>query len=210
MAGPHSLVLVIVAFVRGVPVPVVDIVDMVTMLHSVMTAARLVSVAVIIVGYVGQRVLVVVALVGGVRVTVVYVVGVSIVLDAGMPAARTVVMRVLGMDLVHVRSHHSSVRILTWLPAGRTSAQPVAMASGPRGNSAVRAAEPHGPARSSEDCSSRGSAQARGQADRLCRWNCATSSVPAAHTTGQNFDHLVRTELHSRREMTTCGVSVAV
>jgi hypothetical protein len=113
MAGPHSLVLVVVAFVRGVPVPVVDIVDMVAMLDSVMTAASLVSVAVISVGYVGQRVLVVVALVGGVRVTVVYIVGVSLVLDAGMPAARTVVMRVLGMDLVHVRSHHSSVRILT-------------------------------------------------------------------------------------------------
>jgi hypothetical protein len=149
MAGPHSLVLVVVAFVRGVPVPVVDIIDMVAMLDSVMTAASLVSVAVISVGYVGQRVLVVVALVGGVRVTVVYIVGVSLVLDAGMPAARTVVMRVLGMDLVHVRSHRSSVRILTWLLAGRTSAQPVAMAPGPRGNSAIRGAEPpHGPARS--------------------------------------------------------------
>jgi hypothetical protein len=145
MAGPHSLVLVVVAFVRGVPVPVVDIIDMVAMLDSVMTAASLVSVAVISVGYVGQRVLVVVALVGGVRVTVVYIVGVSLVLDAGMPAARTVVMRVLGMDLVHVRSHRSSVRILTWLLAGRTSAQPVAMAPGPRGNSAIRGAEPPRP-----------------------------------------------------------------
>jgi hypothetical protein len=123
-------VLVVVALVGGVPVTIVDIVDMIGMRYSLMTAARFVSVAVISVGYVGKRVLVVVAIVRRVRMTIVYIVGVPVVLDAGMPAARTVLMRVLGMDFVRVRSHRSSVRMLTSLSTGRASSRDSAQARG--------------------------------------------------------------------------------
>jgi hypothetical protein len=122
-------VLVVVAIMGGVPVPVVDIVDMVAMLDSFMAAARLVCVAVIGVGYMRERVLVVMPLVGRMRVTIVHVVGVSIVLDGGMPAAWTVLMGVLGMDFVHVRSHCSSVRMLTSL-SSTESAQARGQADG--------------------------------------------------------------------------------
>jgi hypothetical protein len=99
-------VLVVVTQVGGVPVPVMDVVDMVAMLYSVVTAAGFVSVVMVVVGYVRKRVLVVMAFVRRVRVTMMYVVGVSLVLDARVPAARAVLMRVLRVDFVDIGSHH--------------------------------------------------------------------------------------------------------
>jgi len=89
-----------------VPVPVMDVVDMIAMLYSVVAAAGFVSVAMVVVGYVRKRVLVVMALVGRVRVTMMYVVGVSVMLDARVSAARTVLMSVLRVDFVDIGSHH--------------------------------------------------------------------------------------------------------
>lgn len=93
--------------------PVMDIVDVVAVAHRVVAAAGFVSVTMISVGYVRQRVLVVMALVGRVRVTFVYIVGMSVMLDARVPAARTVLVRVLGMDSVRVGFHHSPVNLHT-------------------------------------------------------------------------------------------------
>jgi hypothetical protein len=101
-------VLVVVALVGGVPVPVVDIVDVVAVRDSVVATAGPVSMVVIVVGHVRRRVLVVVALMGRVRVTIVNVVSMALVLEAHVPAAGTVLMRVLGMDFVDVGSHGSS------------------------------------------------------------------------------------------------------
>ena len=98
--------LVVVTLVGGVPVPVMDVVDMIAMLYSVVAAAGFVSVAMVVVGYVRKRVLVVMALVGRVRVTMMYVVGVSVMLDARVSAARTVLMSVLRVDFVDIGSHH--------------------------------------------------------------------------------------------------------
>jgi hypothetical protein len=75
-------VLVVVALMAGVPVSVVDVVDMVAVGNGVMPAARLVAVAVLVVGDVRQWVLVVVALVRGVRVAIVHVVDMALMLGA--------------------------------------------------------------------------------------------------------------------------------
>lgn len=103
--------LVVMTLVGSVPVPVMDVVDVVAVAYCVVTAAGFVSVTMISVGYVRQRVLVVMALVGRVRVTFVYIVGMSVMLDARVPAARTVLVRVLGMDSVRVGFHHSPVNL---------------------------------------------------------------------------------------------------
>lgn len=101
--------LVVVAVMSGVPVPVVDIIDMVTVADRVMPASGRVVVVVAFVGEVRQRVLVVVALMGCMRVALVHVVGVALVLHAGVPAARTVIVLVPVMNLVRGGGHHSSV-----------------------------------------------------------------------------------------------------
>jgi hypothetical protein len=102
-------VLVVVALVGSVPVPIVDIVHVIAVLHGVVAAARFVSVAVLSVRYVRQRVLVIVAFVGRVRVTFVDVIGMSVMLEASVPAAWTMLMRVLRMNGVRLGIHRSPV-----------------------------------------------------------------------------------------------------
>jgi hypothetical protein len=122
-------VLVVVAFVGGMVMPVMNVVHVVAVAHGVVTAAGFVRVLVVIVRHVRERVLVVVAVMRRVRVTIVYVVGMSVMPDASVPAVRTVPVRVLRMNSVRVGSHHSPVtgecadaghRRLRILPRGGT------------------------------------------------------------------------------------------
>ncbi len=95
--------LVVVVPVGGMMVPVMNVVDVVTVLHGVVAAAGLVSVFVISVGYVRERMLVVVAAMRRVGMTIVYVVGMSVMPDASVAAVRTMLVRVLGMNSVRVQ-----------------------------------------------------------------------------------------------------------
>src|ERR1700680_2639863 len=108
-----GLVLVVVTIVGGVPVPFVDVVDMIAMGDCLVPAAGAMSVGVALVGQVRrQGVLVIVAIVVGVGVPVVDVVGVALTLHAGVPTLRAVLVRVRGMDLVLGGGHCSS--LLCW------------------------------------------------------------------------------------------------
>lgn len=90
-----------VPFVLGVPVAVVDVVDMVTVLHGRVAAAGsvLVRVAAVRDMFAGLA-LVPVAGVGAVEVSVVGVVDVVAVRDLGVSAGRTVDVLVRGMLMV--------------------------------------------------------------------------------------------------------------
>jgi hypothetical protein len=91
------------------PVPVVVVVNVVTVRDLVMPAVRTVHVLVGWVRHVRQRVLVVVAFVRRVRVAFVHVVGVTLALHAGVPAAWSVVVLVLGVHMVFAGCHDSSL-----------------------------------------------------------------------------------------------------
>jgi hypothetical protein len=104
-------VLVVVAIMRCVPVPAVDVIDVVAVADRAMPASGLVGVAVVVVDEVRERVLVVMVLVGCVRVALVHVVGVALTLHAGVPAARAVFVLVPGMNLVRSGAHRSSLGI---------------------------------------------------------------------------------------------------
>ena len=93
----------------GMVVPVMNVVDVVTVPHWVVAAAGLVSVVVLGVGCVRQRMLVVVALMRGVRMAIVYIIDMSVMPDAGVAAVRAVLVRVLRVDSVGVGSHRSPV-----------------------------------------------------------------------------------------------------
>jgi hypothetical protein len=103
--------LVVVTLVDGMPVPVVDEIDMVAVGYGLVAAAGLVNVFVFSVRYVRERMLIVVTLMGRMRVTIVHVVGMSVMPDAGVPALRTVLVRVLGMNSVRCGSHRSPVSV---------------------------------------------------------------------------------------------------
>ena len=100
MAG--VLVLVVVIAVRGVPMSVVNVVDVLIVFHRLVTAAGTVQVVVSSMREVRQRVLVVVVLVRSMGVSLVHVIDVTLALHAGVTAARSVlvfavnVLRVLG------------------------------------------------------------------------------------------------------------------
>lgn len=79
--------LVVVVTVGCVPVPVVHIVDVLTVLHRLVAATRSVLMLMTRVSQVRQRVLVVVPLVRRVRVSLVHVVDVPLSLNARMTAA---------------------------------------------------------------------------------------------------------------------------
>lgn len=101
--------LVVVVPVGGMVMPVMNVVDVVAVPHAVVAAARLVSVFVIGVGYVRERMLVVMAFMRRVGMTIVYVVGMSVMPDGGVAATRAVLVRVLGVNSVRVGSHRSPV-----------------------------------------------------------------------------------------------------
>jgi hypothetical protein len=147
-------VLVVVAFVGGMVVPVMNVVHVVAVAHGVVPTAGFVSVLVFVVGRVRQRVLVVMTLMRRVRVTIVHVVGMSVMPDASVPAVRTVLVRVLGMNGVRVGRHRSPV-IVEWVDAGHrrlrilptggarqtTSSPRIKYAALPAGNCAQRASD---------------------------------------------------------------------
>jgi hypothetical protein len=89
-------VLVVVAFVGGVPVRAVDIVHMICVRDGYVAAARSMVMAVVVVREVGERVLVVVAFVPGVGVAVMDVIGVVLMGRTGVAAVRPVGV---GMDM---------------------------------------------------------------------------------------------------------------
>ena len=112
-----SSVLVVVTFVGGVAMSVVDVIEVPLVLHSLMTAIGTVLVAVGGVFSVGEGVLVVVSIVLAVGVPIVDVVDVTIVVDRRVPAGGAVRMAVIIMDGVVVRGHGAS---LAWLTASAT------------------------------------------------------------------------------------------
>ena len=104
--------LVVVLVVRGVPVPVVLIVDVVLVGHFLVPAPGLVHMRVPGVRQVRQRVLVIVVVMRRVGVALVDVVGVIGPVHAGVPAPRPVLMRVRAMNVMLVGGHGSS--LLCW------------------------------------------------------------------------------------------------
>jgi hypothetical protein len=99
-------VLVVVLAVRGVPAPVVDVVDMVPVRHGDMTAAVTVDVVVILMHGVARRfAFVVVAVVLSVQVTVVHVVNMVAVRDRDVAASFTMDVVVINVLAVGCGGH---------------------------------------------------------------------------------------------------------
>ncbi len=109
--------LVVVVAVGGMPVPVMGVVDMVTVGNQLVPAAGPVHVRVGGVGQVRQRMLVVVPVMRSVRMALVHVVGVPLALGTGVPAARAVFVLGVGMNLMIGSCHGSS---LLWYTASAT------------------------------------------------------------------------------------------
>lgn len=98
--------LVVVLAVRGVPAPVVDVVDMVSVRHSDMTAAVAVDVVVIFMHGVARRfAFVVVTVVLSVKVTVVHVVNMVAVRDRDVAASFTMDVVVINVLAVSCGGH---------------------------------------------------------------------------------------------------------
>ena len=98
--------LVVVLAVRGVPAPVVDVVDMVPVRHGHMTAAVTVDVVVILMHGVARRfAFVVVTVVLSVKVAVVHVVNVVAVRDRDVAASFTVDVVVINVLAVSCGGH---------------------------------------------------------------------------------------------------------
>jgi hypothetical protein len=102
-------VLVVVIAVGGMAVPVVLVVDVISVSDDLVPALWPVSVLVPGMGQVRQRVLVVVAYVLGVGMALMNVVDVTLALHAGVPAAGPVVVVVSGMNFVPGGRHGSSL-----------------------------------------------------------------------------------------------------
>jgi hypothetical protein len=99
-------VLVVVLAVRGVPAPVVDVVDMVPVWHGHMTAAVTVDVVVILMhGVVRRFAFVVVTVVLSVKVAVVHVVNVVAVRDRDVAASFTMEVVVINVLAVSCGGH---------------------------------------------------------------------------------------------------------
>src|SRR5438270_192971 len=98
--------LVPMALVGDVAVGVVEVVDMVAVLHGLVPAPVAVLVGVVVVGVVRQLALVPVPVVPAVHVPVVEVVGVAIVLDTWVTAVVGVLVAVLFVRVMdEIRSH---------------------------------------------------------------------------------------------------------
>lgn len=98
--------LVVVLAVRGVPAPVVDVVDMVPVRHGDMTAAVTVDVVVVLMHGVARRfAFVVVPVVLSVKVTVVHVVNVVAVRDRDVAASFTMDVVVINVLAVSCGAH---------------------------------------------------------------------------------------------------------
>jgi hypothetical protein len=95
-------VLVVVIAVDGMPVPVMHVVDVLIVRHSLVAAVRSVLVAVLGVRQVWQRVLVIVAVVRCVGVPFVHIVDVALALHARVAAARAVLVVVVSVARVGV------------------------------------------------------------------------------------------------------------
>ena len=100
LAPLPRLVLVVVTLMDGVPVPFVDVVQVIAVGHGFVPAAVGMHVLVVLVGDMRQVVLVVMAFVRGMRVPLVDVVNVTLMRDSGVPALRTVDVIVRGMSIV--------------------------------------------------------------------------------------------------------------
>jgi hypothetical protein len=98
-------------------VGVVDVVDVIVVLHGLMPAVRSVGMVVPGVFHVGEGVLVVVAIVVAVGVPVVDVVDMTVVIDGDMSAVRSVHMAVIVMQGVVGCGHGASFE---WLTASAT------------------------------------------------------------------------------------------
>ena len=98
--------LVVVLAVRGMPAPVVDVVDMVPVWHGDMTAALTVDVVVILMHGVARRfAFVVVTVVLSVKVTVVHVVNMVAVRDRDVAASFTMDVVVINVFAVSCGGH---------------------------------------------------------------------------------------------------------
>jgi hypothetical protein len=103
--------------VGSVPVPVMGIVDMITVGNRLVAAAGPVRVRVAGVGQVRQRMLVVMAVMRSVRMTFVHVIRMSLALGAGVPASGPVRVLGVGMNVMTGSYHDSS---LLWCTASAT------------------------------------------------------------------------------------------
>jgi hypothetical protein len=103
-------VLVVVVTVRSVPVPVVNVIHVLVVLHLLVAATRSVVMLMTRVSQVRQRVLVVVALVRRVRVPLVHVVDVPFALHTRMTAAGAVLVAVVRV-LVMIGGCHGSSQL---------------------------------------------------------------------------------------------------
>jgi hypothetical protein len=106
-------VLVVVITVRGVPVPVMDVIQVMIVWLGLVPAAWSVQVVMTGMGQMRQRMLVVVTVVRHVRVALVYVVDVSLPLHARMPAAGAVHVGVFLVSPVVCACHGSSLLCCT-------------------------------------------------------------------------------------------------
>jgi hypothetical protein len=104
--------LVPVSFVGCVTVPIVDVIDVVTMRDSLMPTAFSMGVLMVGVLHMRQVALVIVIVVGAMGVAIVDVIDMSLVLDGRMSALGSVLMGVIFMHAVVSRTHGFSLRIL--------------------------------------------------------------------------------------------------
>ena len=89
--------LVVMVAVGGVPVPVVRVVDMVSVPDGLVAAVRPVRVGVAGVGQMRERMLVVMIVMRGVRMALVNVIDMPLAFDAGMPAVRPMLVLMGGV-----------------------------------------------------------------------------------------------------------------
>jgi hypothetical protein len=104
-----TLVLVVMVAIGGVPVPVVGVVDMITVSDGLVSAAGPVHMRVAGMGKVRQRMLVVMSLMRRVGMAFVHVVDVTLALGAGMPAAWPVLVVRVGVYFMLGSYHGSSL-----------------------------------------------------------------------------------------------------
>jgi hypothetical protein len=102
-------VLVPVSGVGRVTVAIVDVVDMIVVGNGLVPTIGTVSVRMLRVGDMLQRVLVIVVTVGAMSMTIVDVVGMPLMLDCGVPARRSVLVGVALMHGVFGNAHCSSL-----------------------------------------------------------------------------------------------------
>jgi phosphotransferase system glucose/maltose/N-acetylglucosamine-specific IIC component len=108
--------LVPVSFVGGVTVPIVDVIDVVTVRDSHMPTALSMGVVMVGVLHMRQFALVIVIVVGAMGVAIVDVIDMSLVLHSRMSALGSVLMGVIFMHAVVTRTHGSPYAVF-WVKA---------------------------------------------------------------------------------------------